>query len=290
MIVFLTALDLEYQAVRDRLADLRPHPVAGTVFEVGTLADRPDCPVAVAVIGAGNLAAAAVTQRAITEFTPKAVIFVGVAGGLKRAIGMGDIVVGTRIYSYHSGRQEPDGFHARPRAWESSHELLQQARYLVNSGAWRGAAVHFESIAAGEVVLNSSASPLNEQLRWHYEDAAAIEMESAGVAQTAHVNDGTPTITVRGICDHADGRKNPMADLDTQPTAAANAASFATSLASSLAAAVRCAGATSGRRDQAASLAIDNSAEGESTVGVQAGVIHGNVALGSFPGDTRGNR
>lgn len=212
-------------------------------------------------------------------------IFVGVAGGLKQAVGMGDVVVGTRVYGYHSGRQEPDGFHARPRAWESSHELLQQARYLVNSGTWRGAAVHFEALAAGEVVLNSGDSPLNEQLRWHYEDAAAIEMESAGVAQAAHVNDGTPTITVRGICDHADGRKNPMADLDTQPRAAANAAGFATALA----AALGC-GAASDRRDRAVPAAVDNRAEGGSTVGVQAGVIHGDVSFGSFPAATKGDR
>ena len=76
-LVVLTALDLEYESIRGKLADIRvqSHP-AGTRFEVGQLADG-DCRVALALVGKGNHAAAVLAERAISEFDPVALLFVG---------------------------------------------------------------------------------------------------------------------------------------------------------------------------------------------------------------------
>src|SRR5580704_12013056 len=59
-------------------------------------------------------------------------------------------------------------------------------------------------------------------------------MESAGVAQAAHLNQSLPVIVVRGISDRADGTKTATDDLNWQPKAAANAAAFALALAREL--------------------------------------------------------
>ncbi|MEV6362142.1 5'-methylthioadenosine/S-adenosylhomocysteine nucleosidase [Nocardia asteroides] len=240
MIVFLTALDLEGEAVRAHLAGLQTHHhPAGTVFEVGHLAGWPDCAVALAVIGMGTVNAAAITERAITEFRPTAVVFVGIAGGLREWIALGDVVVATRVYAYHGGRVDQDAFLARPRAWDTSHRLVQLAKYVNRTRAWpgaakSGAAVHFEPVAAGEIVLNSPAGPEHDRLHAHYNDAVAIEMESAGVALAGQLYDSTPTIAVRGISDHADGAKNDSDRAGWQPVAARNAASFAVGLAATI--------------------------------------------------------
>ncbi|MEV6557685.1 5'-methylthioadenosine/S-adenosylhomocysteine nucleosidase [Nocardia sp. NPDC051756] len=238
--MFLTALDLEGEAVRAHLAGLqtRHHP-AGTVFEVGHLAGRPDYPVALAVIGMGTVNAAAITERAIAEFRPSAVVFVGIAGGLREWIALGDVVVATRVYAYHGGRVDQDTFLARPRAWDTSHRLVQLAKYVNRNKAWPGAthtevAVHFEPVAAGEIVLNASAGPEHDRLHSHYNDAVAIEMESAGVALAGQLHDSTPTIAVRGISDRADGAKHDADNAGWQPVAAANAASFAVGLAAAI--------------------------------------------------------
>ena len=45
---------------------------------------------------------------------------------------------------------------------------------------------------------------MRQWLREHYNDAVAVEMEAAGVAQAGHLNDGLPAIMVRGISDYAD--------------------------------------------------------------------------------------
>lgn len=247
--MFLTALDSEYQAVRGLIADLTTyHHPAGTRFEVGRLATGPRSPatrpgrVALALVGKGNHPAAVLAERAIAEFDPVAVLFVGVAGALRPTISLGDIIVATHLYAYHGATSEDDGDKARPRLWETSHGPIQTARHLSRGERWADRLppghprpkVHFGPIAAGEVVRNSTRSASAKWVRDHYNDALAIEMEGAGVAQAGHLNQATPVIIVRGVSDHADGTKHVSDAARCQPRAAAAAAAFATALAEEL--------------------------------------------------------
>jgi adenosylhomocysteine nucleosidase len=239
-VVLLTALDLEYQAVRQHLDGPRvwPHP-AGTVFEVGHLPDV-DGTIALAVTGEGNAGAAVLAERAITMFQPKALVNVGVAGGLKDSIALGDVVVATKVYALHSGREHADGFLARPKAWQASHELEQFARYVARTGTWTGLlppgpacqppTVHFKPIASGEVVLNAAATPLATWIHHTYDDAVALDMESAGVAQAAHLNRSLPVLSVRGISDRADDGKGAADAAGWQHVAANHAAALTVSV------------------------------------------------------------
>lgn len=242
-VVVLTALETECTAVRDLLKDVRlqSHP-AGTLFEIG--APRGGIgQVALAVVGAGNSSAAALAERAIAMFDPLAVLFVGIAGALHDDLDIGTIVVATKVYGYHGGTDSDAGFAARPESWNADHALEQLAR-VISRGEWfRPAkdatatpAVRFRPIAAGEVVLNSRKTPLAEQLRQNYEDAAAIEMESAGTAKAAHFN-RSPFLAIRSISDKADGRKYDTDGLGMQSVAAHNAATFAVEVATRLLAA-----------------------------------------------------
>src|SRR4051794_15844432 len=107
MIVILTALQLEYLAVHRYLTGRQVHEhTAGTLFEKGVIAGRR---VAMANIGEGNVSAAALTERAINEFEPEAVLFVGTAGALRDWLRLGDVVVATRVYGYHGGRSTDHG-------------------------------------------------------------------------------------------------------------------------------------------------------------------------------------
>lgn len=264
MIVMLTALEVEYAAVRAHLAgiEVHQHP-SGTVFETGHCAGNE---FAIGLTGMGNVGAAALTERAITEFEPDAVMFVGVAGGLRDWLKLGDVVVATRVYAYHGGREQEEGFLARPRAWELTYHVEQQARVLARSLPLL--TVHFEPIAAGEVVLNSTKSPLAQQIHRHYNDAVAVEMESAGVASAGHLNAGTPTVTVRGISDRVDD-KDLTDTQGWQPKAARNAAEFAFELAKTLAMAKN-----TGRKKPTVGDTFTFNNFGD---GAQVGVNHGTV-------------
>jgi adenosylhomocysteine nucleosidase len=238
-VVVLTALDLEYDAVRAYLTDVETmlHH-AGTVFEVGRLRGTP-LRIALAVAGEGNQAAAVLAERAVAAFAPGALFLVGIAGALRRDLSLGDVVVATRVYALHGGKEDASGLLARPCAWAAPHHLEQLARHVARSSWWRLAlpplpgppcAVHFGPVAAGEVVLASRTGALTEHIRRHYNDAVAIEMESAGVAHAAHLNRAVPALTVRGISDRADEDKATTDAAGWQRTAACHAAAFSAAL------------------------------------------------------------
>ncbi|MEV6827943.1 5'-methylthioadenosine/S-adenosylhomocysteine nucleosidase [Amycolatopsis sp. NPDC051102] len=237
LVVMLTAFNDEYKAVRRRLTEIAPHRHdRGTRFEIGTIGGT-SCRVALGLTGKGTQAAAVLSERAIAEFSPAAIMFVGVAGALWDTP-LGDVVVATHVYAYHGGTSEDDGLKARPRVWETNHEISQIAQHIARAGRWEEGlpprtAVHFGAVAAGEVVHNSRLSAEARWIRQHYNDALAIEMEAAGVAQAAHLS-GSPVAVVRGISDRADGTKTTAADRNWQPQAAANAAAFAVHLATEL--------------------------------------------------------
>lgn len=293
--VILTALDLEYQAVREKLTDLQVHRhPAGTRFEIGDLGHNRSR-VALALVGKGNHPAAVLAERAIAEFAPVAVLFVGIAGALWPEVALGDVVVATHVYAYHGGTSEDDGLKSRPRVWEISHGPDQIARHVARTGTWARAlppaepvpAVRFGPIAAGEVVHDSL---LSDQARWvrdHYNDALAIEMEAAGVAQAGHLNNSLPVIVVRGISDRADGSKAATDGARWQPRAAAHAAAFAAALAEELVLELRTDRPTGGQemvRNAETSGGVTNIATGHAQVGVQAGEIRGDVRVVSGSG------
>ncbi|MFF0833980.1 tetratricopeptide repeat protein [Streptomyces sp. NPDC003344] len=239
----LCALESEYQAVRRHLCDLetRVHRM-GTRYEVGKIGGTP-WTVAMALIGPGNIGSAALAERSVAAFDPAVLFFSGVAGALKDDLRLGDVVVATRIDAYHGGKATED-FRARPVTWAVSHRLEQVARHVAINGSWtsllteaerRSApAVHLSPIAAGEVVVASRDSASYRYLNLHYNDAVAIEMESAGLANAAHLNDALPTLAIRGISDMADSQKTSADRTGWQRRAAENAAAFAISLLSSL--------------------------------------------------------
>jgi len=285
MIVILTALAVEQEAVLAHLADVREHRHAqGTLFDVGTPAGHPGREVAVGVTGQGTLAAATLTERAITEFSPAAVLFVGIAGGLRPWLEIGDVVVGTKVYAYHGGKSTDADFLTRPRSWEISHELEQVARKVHRTRKWyepvggaQAPEVHFEAIAAGDVVLDSGTSPVANALHRNYNDAVAVEMESAGFALAGHLAGQVRTATVRGISDHADGSKAVTDGRGGQRLAARNAAAFAVALA----AAVH--DGTNATRPSGAGkqfpISIGNFTQKAGTVGQQNGVNTGDFHL-----------
>jgi adenosylhomocysteine nucleosidase len=289
-LVILTALGLEYETIRNKLTDLRVQSHrAGTRFEVGCLANH-DCQVALALVGKGNHAAAVLAERAISEFDPVALLFVGVAGALRSSIALGDVVVATHVYAYHGGTSQDDGLKGRPRVWEVSHRAQQIAQHLSRTGEWTrelppGAArpdVVFGPIAAGEIVQDSMLSAEARWIHHHYSDACAIEMEAAGVAQAAHLNDSLPVVVIRGISDRADGGKVATDRTGSQPRAAASAAAFAIALAAALA---RELGndqhGTPGSRETGRGDGTNtNIASGNARVGVQAQKIYGGIRLG----------
>lgn len=222
--VILTALPVEYDAVRAHLTDIETLVHAsGTRVKRGRLISTPWY-VALAEIGEGTLTAATLTERLNTWLAPQVLFFVGVAGGLKDDINIGDVVVATKVYGIHGGKQTPEGFLVRPEAWRTSHRLEQAARHALPGTGYQA---HFKPIAVGDVVLADAKSAIARHIHEHYNDAAAIEMEASGVTQAAHLTGTLDTLIVRGVSDKADKHKHQRDAEASQTVAAQNAAAAA---------------------------------------------------------------
>ncbi|MYX98150.1 nucleosidase [Streptomyces sp. SID486] len=224
-VLVLTALALEYAAVRAHVEERQElvHPGNGTFVEVGRLPGSP-WQVAVAELGEGARNTAALTASLIGWLRPRAVLFVGVAGGLKEDVGLGDVVVGTKVYGIHGGKVTAAGLQVRPEAWSGSHALLQAARSAVRD--MTGPRVHFKPVATGDVVLADAGSRIARHVHEHYNDAVAFEMEGSGAAHAAHL-EGRDALVVRGVSDHADAGKAAADAGGWQERAAARAAAVA---------------------------------------------------------------
>lgn len=241
--VVLTALEVEHAAVSALLGRRESYRhESGLIIETGILPGT-GWQVALAAIGPGAPGAASITQLVTDWLRPQVLFFVGVAGALREDVAPGDVVVATKVYSYGGGRSTDAGFHSSPEAWLAPLWLKQEAAVALRGDAWTrrqapGATaavpnghgpprVHFKPVAAGDVVLDSTRSWLADLLRERYADAVAIEMESAGVMQAAHVIGNLPVLIVRGISDRADGDKAAADRSGGQSRGAAHAAAAA---------------------------------------------------------------
>ncbi|NEO85694.1 MAG: tetratricopeptide repeat protein [Spirulina sp. SIO3F2] len=241
-VVILTALSIEYMAVRSHLHDLREEKHSqGNVYERGTFtADGHTWEVGLAEVGAGNAGAAVEAERAINHFNPDILLFVGIAGGIKD-VRIGDVVAATDVYSYESGKAgNRQKFAVRPKVGKSDYAIIQRAKAEAKRGDWvqrtsssviRNPKAYVAPIAAGEKVIASRASELFQFLRENYNDAIAVEMEGFGFLSATFAYPNIQAIVVRGISDLIDGKNEPdlkyRDEEERQELAAAHASAFA---------------------------------------------------------------
>lgn len=238
--IVMTALDVEYLAVRQFLTDIEPvvH-AAGTVYETGRFeAEESSWNVVLAETGAGNNIAAIETSRALDAFRPALALFVGVAGGLKD-VEVGDVVAADYVYGYESSKMT-DIFEPRIKTFGCGYPLMQRARAIRRHGHWQkriasGATpkAFVGPIASGEQVLAGHNTPTHQILQRHCGDTLAVEMEGWGFLFAAHTNGDVPAIVVRGISDLT-VEKSTSEDRANQPLAAEHAAAFAFELLATL--------------------------------------------------------
>ena len=234
--VILTAIPVEYKAVRAHLIELREELHSqGTVYERGKfVANGMVWDVAIVEIGAGNTGSALEAERAINHFQPSVILFVGIAGGIKD-VSLGDVVAATKVYGYESGKARI-AFEPRPDIGLSTYKLIQRARAEARKEDWlqriqlnvpnRPPNALVAPIAAGEKVIASKRSSLVKFLQSNYGDAVAVEMEGKGLLQAAHANEPVLALIVRGISDLISS-KSKTDKAGWQEIAAHNSSAFA---------------------------------------------------------------
>lgn len=235
----IVPLSEEFDYVRELLPPQQTIPRGHSFyFALKTPADAPRM-VAVVLDEMGEVPAAVATERLLAEFAVREVAMVGIAGALKEDVGLGDVVIASKVDHYqHAAKAVPgkEGgieFRLAGNVLQGPPGLLQVARnlprmpeYAKMLDAWKsgtaarreqlglsselpGAAAHYvvAPIASGDIVAAA-----REFARWLHDrrdrTLTAIEMEAAGAAYAAFARiQGVPMIVVRGISDFADERK-----------------------------------------------------------------------------------
>lgn len=242
-IALLGALDAEVQPLLAALTDRETVSVLGISCALGKIEGRP---AVVAATGVGKVNAAMTTALIVERFSPRAVIFTGVAGALASELQPGDVVIG-ETYVQHdlvnhtaqgavprSVRNPRDGVEI-PIRLQASPSLLALARRaapgLVLERVETEPQARAPRVSLGTIVTGDSfigAAEKKSALRDDF-DAAAVEMEGAAVAQVAYEL-GVPFLVVRGLSDRAGG----MARAEAQRNlggAARNSAATALAIA-----------------------------------------------------------
>ena len=235
--VILTAIPLEYLAVRSHLSDVCElvHP-KGNVYEKGIFNGLyHDWEICIAEVGPGNYTSAMEAERAINYFEPEVALFVGIAGGIKDVI-LGDVVAAEKAYGYERGKVSSAGFLPRPGVVKSSYIIYERAKAEARKEDWKKRlpvdnqldtiAVIAKPIAAGEKVIAETRSEVYELIKSVYSDAVAVEMEGSGFYEACHANNDLQFLIIRGISDLLNNKSETDAQ-GYQQIAARNASAFA---------------------------------------------------------------
>ena len=234
-IVILTAIQEEYNAVRQFLKEVVDVDQDDTTYEAGifSMYNKDIAKVIIRECGAKNTIAAQETERAINNFKPDAILFVGIAGSRKpNDFSIGDVIFPKEIYSYEAGKAEKDRFMARPDLASSTYALAEIAKKERRKDEWKTlikndwdteVKANLGIIASGEQLIEDYESEVGKILTEHYNDTSAVEMEGFGFAKAAlrqGRSSGNMMIgIVRGISDiikQPDKKKNDSSN-DRRP-------------------------------------------------------------------------
>jgi len=253
VVVILTAIKEEYSAVRSHLD---PESITvvrkdSILYEQGILsyAGRSIAKIVIKECGPKNPATAQETQRAITNFRPQCIFFVGIAGSRKpQDFGLGDVIFAENVHYYEGGKSELDSFKARPDDVKPTHTLCELARIEQHKEDWKAlikmklekdVSVGLGVIASGEKVVEHYDSAVGKIIADHYGDSACVAMEEYGFLNTVR-RQGVELATmiagvVRGVSDILERGNETDESTNPQDRRPANAKKLASNTAAAFA-------------------------------------------------------
>lgn len=245
-VAVLTVIPPELRALQDALGvepTQRERSEGGTVFQRASvpseLLARPLSVVLGCIGEAGNDSAAAAVAEAIARYTPRAVLLMGIAAGLRGKTRVGEVVLSDRVVAYESAAlvRAADGTHVtqpRPEIDRTPYAMNQdvvfyrpdtrriRARFEAIKGTFPAGAddaqrALFETHVVSEVSVRAATIASGEKLlkdperfkalRDLHDKIEAGEMEAAGLVEACR-RAGLPWLVVRGISDFGDELKD----------------------------------------------------------------------------------
>lgn len=194
------AMDQEVKILKEKMSAPISWERAGVLFVSGTLGKHD---VIVVRSGIGKVAASVTTSLLIQQYGVNMVINTGSAGGIGEGLQVGDVVFSEKLayfdvdvtgFGYEYG-QLPAGM---PLYFEASQYIIDEMKKAAQK---TGQQVRSGLILTGDSFVNSPEKIV--EIKSHFPEALACEMEGAAIAQTAR-QFNIPFLIVRAISDTAD--------------------------------------------------------------------------------------
>ncbi len=190
----IIAMDKEFRRISELLDGQKIEEDGGRIFVMGRLGDNE---LVLHQCGIGKVNAAVGVSELIRRYSPDLVVSTGCAGGGRTDMEVMDVVVSTEL-AYHDvycgeaiGKTVYGQVQGMPARYESPIELVEKAKSV-------SPRVHAGLIVTGDWFVDSREKM--REIVGHFPEAAAVDMESAAIAQTCHIY-GIPFISFRVISD-----------------------------------------------------------------------------------------
>ena len=208
-------MEEEVELLRNEIENPETKSIANSEFTSGTYKNHE---VVLLKSGIGKVNAAMSTTILLNEYKPDYVINTGSAGGYDPTLEVGAIVISDEVrhhdvdvtaFGYEIGQvpQLPAAFKADERLMKLAEEAVYEiGKHQVATGL----------IATGDIFMHDPAKV--EQVRIHFPQMKACEMEAAAVAQVCYQFE-VPFVVIRALSDIA-GKESSMSFDEFLPVAA----------------------------------------------------------------------
>ena len=197
-IVLLGAMPAEIDAYRQHLKDEHWH----------------NHRIIIDATGVGKVAAAARTQKLISEYKPSYVLFTGVGGALEASLNIGDVGVGLAaidadidVRSWNPEFRRGELPFTREREFLAHSPLVALARSVTNLplfDAYIASGSAFLNAAQKKQFVKQAGNDLATRINGHNMLPNVIDMESSAIMQVANANN-VPSLTIRAVSDTLEG-------------------------------------------------------------------------------------
>ncbi|MDP2128268.1 MAG: purine phosphorylase [Pseudohongiella sp.] len=236
-LLVITAIAIELAAAKKVFgigSDVPPrHSVNGVQYWPVVL-QRVDGPLfcVIASLGnAGNVNAATITTLLLTELKPEKVMMMGIAGGLREKLSLGEVIISERVVYYEGAAALDEGIRApRPEIQRIGLSTQQDLNtYFATTSLPDRLQEYAEKLGfsmpkestAGEVVARLEVSPatiasgellvrdpeLFKSFKVLHDKVCVTEMEAYGVFDACE-KQKLPVLVIRGISDYGDKTKD----------------------------------------------------------------------------------
>ncbi len=201
MLGIIGAMDLEINAIKEKITNKTTTKIAGLEYVCGFLEDVMVC---VSQCSPGKVNAALCTQAMIDNFDIEKIINVGVGCSLAEDVVIKNIVIATDVCEYDiniSALGEPLGFinGLNTIKIKTDRELSERlARAAINHGE----KIHRGTIASGDTFIAKNS--LKQMIASEF-NAVCGEMEGGAIGHTCAANN-IPFAVIRSISDGGDER------------------------------------------------------------------------------------